>query len=225
MRNRFNLSFIFAATVVILIGCSGKPDPALEKARQDSIRVADSIAAEEKALAAAEQARLDSIKEAESLKPTCFIKRASSTTYEFRDSREITANLKKLGFKKKQYNKTDWLEGYCENETSCEEYYKETTIFSRMHDGEETKISEVLYGVEWGGVGSDEFYFTISFPNEEAKKDFIEKVLKMNCVSQKGSKIIIGAGEDYETLYISDSEPLQVNLYSDYGLKFHKYRH
>ena len=72
--------------------------------------MADSIADEEKALAVAEQATLDSIKEVDSLKPTCFIKGPSSTSYQIRNSCEITANLKKLGSEKKLYHETGWLD-------------------------------------------------------------------------------------------------------------------
>lgn len=56
-------SLIFFTPLFILIGCSSKSDMAQEQARQDSIRIADSIAQVEAAQAAAEQARLDSIRQ------------------------------------------------------------------------------------------------------------------------------------------------------------------
>lgn len=49
----------FAMSLILMAGCSG--NGASEKANEDSIRIADSIAKVEAAQAAAEQARLDSI--------------------------------------------------------------------------------------------------------------------------------------------------------------------
>ena len=51
----------FAMSLILMAGCSG--NGASEKANEDSIRIADSIAKVEAAQAAAEQARLDSIRQ------------------------------------------------------------------------------------------------------------------------------------------------------------------
>lgn len=220
MKPNFYLSFALFVAGGLMTACSG--DRARELQRQELMDLADSIAAMEKADETAEKARLDSIREAESLKPACFIKRTSSVTYGFREYEDISSNLKDLGFIKKQHKETDWLVIPIPDYENSP-YTKGTTIYTRIKNGEETKIEEVIYHVDWGGYGSDEYYVTISFPNEESKNDFIEKVLKMNFVKDIGSKIKIGEGAEWENLFITDSQPLQINLYTVEAQKFHKY--
>lgn len=208
--------YILISIILITTSCSG--NGASEKEREDSIRIADSIATVREAEELAEQARLDSIKEANRLTPYAFIKRASSVTYEFLGEYEIFSNFKKLGFNAGKTKTTDRME-----HPDCVDFDKEITFFTRTENGETTQVKVISYGVDRGGINTTEEYIIIDFGNEKEKDKFIEKILNLRFANKNDSKITIGDGEKYYNIYVDYSKPLKVEIYNEEAIPFMKY--
>lgn len=217
MRNRFCISFIFATTTLIFITCSGKPHPTLERARQDSIRVADSIAAEEAAL----QHRLDSIRQDSISRveeimahfgPSLFLNvppRDGGYLF-FKDN--IPSTLKKDGFKliSKQYVKDlicvgcgdpdeeELIPGYRIRYENQE--IGVTVEWTYDASGKESKINEP------NGV-------TIEFKNPELERQFLSKVLSCGFKKEKTDWGSIDYTYGYDGMRISYTDGKYIILY------------
>lgn len=157
---------LFGALAIFLIaGCSGKVDT--EKARQDSIRMADSIARVE----AAEQARLDSIRqdsiknaELEAFNINLFVTPFKDEQFGvglmINSDNQISKALTNLGFKESKTVTTKY-------EEICGEYtsWKSTKYTFNKTIGDETIVINSEDTIE------------IIFPNAEYKDKFMKSAI------------------------------------------------
>lgn len=199
---KFILSAIgFFLIIGIMASCSGKN---AEKEREDSIRIADSIAAAE-AAQAAEQARLDSIKfEEQRLKPsTLFGISSANKNYYLLDKTKMFSNLNSSGFIKGKTKET------APSYTGEWEYSTSKTDFTKDSRENSDNITVIVYNIDKGGVCEDETYVKIKFKDEKNKDAFIEDLLKMD--GQKNTDL-----SDIKNgyLYINNISPLEIEFYT-----------
>ena len=198
-----NILFIAGLFVLLssIASCAGRN---AEKEREDSIRIADSIAAAEAAQAAAEQARLDSIRQDSINNATagltfqmfCYPEKVEGVTLQsFLTLKQIKSKLEEIGFtqtgsQQKKEKEYDWTP----NNPSY--YTKTITTFSKT-------IGENTTTVTLGGADGDVFDAKIEFPKskdvEEFKSTVKGKLKDSNVywhaieISYKGNTVVIEA--------------------------------
>lgn len=200
-------NFILAAiglflTIGIFASCSGKNT---EKEREDSIRIADSITAEE-AAQAAEQARLDSIKfEEQRLKPSALfgISPVNKKDYYLLDKKQMFSNLNSSGFTKGKTKDT------APSYASEWQYSSSKTDFTNDSPEDSDNVTVIIYNIDKGGVCEDETYVRIKFKDEKNKEAFIEDLLKMNGQTNTDLSDIKNG-----YLYINNKSPLEIEFYT-----------
>ena len=199
-----NILFIAGLFVLVssIASCAGRN---AEKEREDSIRIADSIAAAEAAQAEAEQARLDSIRQDSINNATagltfqmfCYPEKVEGVTLQsFLTLKQIKSKLEEIGFtqtgsqqkKEKEYDWTPDNPSY---------YTKTITTFSKT-------IGENTTTVTLGGADGYVFDAKIEFPKskdvEEFKSTVKGKLKDSNVywhaieISYKGNTVVIEAG-------------------------------
>lgn len=164
------------AAIMLMASCSG--NGASEKAKEDSTRIADSIAQVEAEQAAAEQARLDSLR-ADSIKKA----EADAFYNKLPDPKKIVWNnkagnyLKKLGFSGTTHGDEDYAEG--------------TYILT---DG--NKTCKVHFTTEFN-IGETEVTIT---GDDNAFKKFYKRASKMKATYIEGGTDVTKKGN---TIYIS----------------------
>ena len=179
--------FLFPiAAIMLMVSCAGNKES--EKAREDSVRVADSIAQVEAAEAAAEEARQDSIRQDSIQKAVEFASVVKALERIPDENNKLDGFLKSLGFKgnvKKSTRTEDYLGDMLEYDVETYNYTysmgdKKITYFYKYEESIAMGSSETRITIEGDDQALDDFY-------RFAKKKF-------DSVSKKGNTVVISDG-------------------------------
>lgn len=147
------------ATMLLFASCSGNGSS--EKAKEDSARIADSIAKVEAAKEASEQARLDSLRQ-DSITQEINMRLKPEVFRDFFNEKKMKKDLSALGFKllKEEYDHEEEWDGYWAK-------------YKRTMNG---RTIEIEYGFDTSNSGS--IKFSDKNDAEQFKKDLLNSGFK-----------------------------------------------